>query len=52
MNNALKKALINPWHGSLISFLPIVATRSCVHMLAGAHAFAGLTTLSSAGSIE
>ncbi len=25
MNNALKKALINPWLGSLISFLPIVA---------------------------
>ena len=25
MNNALKKALINPWLGSLVSFLPIVA---------------------------
>jgi transporter family-2 protein len=25
MNNALKKALVNPWLGSLVSFLPIVA---------------------------
>jgi transporter family-2 protein len=25
MNNALKKAVINPWLGSLVSFLPIVA---------------------------
>ncbi len=25
MNNALKRALINPWLGSLVSFLPIVA---------------------------
>jgi transporter family-2 protein len=25
MNNALKKALINPWLGSLVSFVPIVA---------------------------
>jgi bacterial/archaeal transporter family-2 protein len=25
MNSALKKALVNPWLGSLVSFLPIVA---------------------------
>jgi bacterial/archaeal transporter family-2 protein len=25
MNNALKKALLNPWLGSLVSFLPVVA---------------------------
>ena len=25
MNNALKNALVNPWLGSLVSFLPIVA---------------------------
>jgi len=25
MNNALKNALINPWLGSLVSFLPVVA---------------------------
>jgi transporter family-2 protein len=25
MNNALKKALVNPWLGSLVSFLPVVA---------------------------
>jgi transporter family-2 protein len=25
MNNALKTALVNPWLGSLVSFLPIVA---------------------------
>jgi transporter family-2 protein len=32
MNNALKKALINPWLGSLISFLPIVALLAVVWM--------------------
>jgi transporter family-2 protein len=32
MNNALKKALINPWLGSLISFLPIVAFLGVVVM--------------------
>jgi transporter family-2 protein len=30
MNNALKKALVNPWLGSLVSFLPIVAFLSVV----------------------
>jgi len=25
MNNALKNALVNPWLGSLVSFLPVVA---------------------------
>jgi transporter family-2 protein len=32
MNNALRKALVNPWLGSLISFLPIVAFLSMVFM--------------------
>jgi transporter family-2 protein len=32
MNNALKKALINPWLGSLVSFLPIVAFLGVVLM--------------------
>lgn len=32
MNNALKKALVNPWLGSLVSFLPIVAFLSVVLM--------------------
>jgi transporter family-2 protein len=32
MNNALKKALVNPWLGSLVSFLPIVAFLSVVWM--------------------
>jgi transporter family-2 protein len=32
MNNALKKALINPWLGSLVSFLPIVAFLSTLWM--------------------
>ncbi len=32
MNNALKKALINPWLGSLVSFLPIVALLAVVWM--------------------
>jgi transporter family-2 protein len=32
MNNALKKALINPWLGSLVSFLPIVALLGVVWM--------------------
>jgi len=30
MNNALKKALVNPWLGSLVSFLPIVAVLGVV----------------------
>jgi bacterial/archaeal transporter family-2 protein len=30
MNNALRKALINPWLSSLVSFLPIVAFLSVV----------------------
>jgi transporter family-2 protein len=30
MNNALKKALVNPWLGSLVSFLPIVAALGVV----------------------
>jgi len=30
MNNALKKALVNPWLSSLVSFLPIVAALSLV----------------------
>src|SRR6204780_1308894 len=32
MNNALKNALINPWLGSLVSFLPIVAFLGVVLM--------------------
>jgi transporter family-2 protein len=32
MNNALRKALINPWLGSLVSFLPIVAFLAVVWM--------------------
>jgi transporter family-2 protein len=32
MNNALKKALVNPWLGSLVSFLPIVAFLGVVWM--------------------
>jgi len=32
MNNALKKALLNPWLGSLVSFLPIVAFLSVLLM--------------------
>jgi transporter family-2 protein len=32
MNNALKKALLNPWLGSLVSFLPIVALLGVVWM--------------------
>jgi transporter family-2 protein len=32
MNNALKKALINPWLGSLVSFLPILAILGVVWM--------------------
>jgi transporter family-2 protein len=32
MNNALKKAMINPWLGSLMSFLPIVAFLGVVWM--------------------
>lgn len=32
MNNALKKALVNPWLGSLVSFLPIVAFLGVVLM--------------------
>lgn len=32
MNNALKKALVNPWLGSLVSFLPIVAFLAVVWM--------------------
>jgi bacterial/archaeal transporter family-2 protein len=32
MNNALKKALVNPWLGSLVSFLPIVAFLGIVWM--------------------
>jgi len=32
MNNALKKALVNPWLGSLVSFLPIVAFLSVLLM--------------------
>jgi transporter family-2 protein len=30
MNNALKKALVNPWLSSLVSFLPIVAALAVV----------------------
>ena len=32
MNNALKIALVNPWLGSLVSFLPIVAFLAVVFM--------------------
>jgi len=32
MNNALKQALINPWLGSMVSFLPIVAMLGVVWM--------------------
>jgi transporter family-2 protein len=32
MNNALKKALVNPWLGSLVSFLPILAFLGIVWM--------------------
>jgi transporter family-2 protein len=32
MNNALKKALVDPWLGSLVSFLPIVAFLGVVWM--------------------
>lgn len=32
MNSALKKALVNPWLGSLVSFLPIVAFLGVVLM--------------------
>jgi bacterial/archaeal transporter family-2 protein len=32
MNNALKKALVNPWLASLVSFLPIVAFLGVVLM--------------------
>jgi bacterial/archaeal transporter family-2 protein len=32
MNNALKKALVNPWLGSLASFLPVVAFLSVLVM--------------------
>ena len=30
MNNALKKALINPWLSSLVSFVPIIAALGLV----------------------
>ncbi len=36
MNNALKKALVNPWLSSLVSFLPIVAALSLVRIWAPA----------------
>lgn len=32
MNNALRKALVNPWLGSLISFVPIVAVLGVLWM--------------------
>jgi hypothetical protein len=32
MNNALKKALANPWLSSLVSFLPIIAALGVVWM--------------------